>query len=97
MIILKMLGKLMAIPVLLVTSLMWLVVKAMTAIYGLCYGLLGIGVVAAIILFLAYQEWANVIALIVILAVAFAVLFAGSFIQVLLEEANSGLRKIIRA
>ena len=97
MIILKMLGKLLAIPVLLVTSLVWLVVKAMTAIYGLCYGLLGIGVVLAMILFLAYQEWANIIALIVIAVVAFAVLFAGTFIQVLLEEANSGLRKIIRA
>lgn len=97
MIILKMLGKLMAIPALIVTSLMWLVVKAMTAIYGVCYGLLGIGVVAAMILFLTYQEWENVVALIVIVVVAFAVLFAGSFIQVLLEEANSGLRKIISA
>ena len=97
MIILKMLGKLLAIPVLLVTSLVWLVVKAMTAMYGLCYGLLGVGIVAAMILFLAYQEWANIIALIVIAVVAFAVLFAGTFVQVLLEEANSGLRKIIRA
>ena len=97
MIILKMLGKLLAIPALLATSLVCLVVKAMTAIYGLCYGLLGIGVVLAMILFLAYQEWANVIALIVIAVVAFAVLFAGTFIQVLREEANSGLRKIIRA
>ena len=33
------------------------------------------------ILFLTYQEWANVVALIVIAVVAFAVLFAGSFIQ----------------
>ena len=97
MIILKMLGKLLAIPVLLVTSLVWLVVKAMTAIYGLCYGLLGVGIVAAMILFLAYQEWATIIALIVIAVVAFAVLFAGTFVQVLLEEANRGLRKIIRA
>ena len=97
MIILKMLGKLLAIPALLATSLVWLVVKAMTAIYGLCYGLLGIGIVAAMILFLAYQEWANIIALIVIAVVAFAVLFAGTFVQVLLEEANRGLRKIIRA
>ena len=97
MIIFKMLGKLLAIPALLVTSLVWLVVKAMTAMYGLCYGLLGVGIVAAMILFLAYQEWANVIALIVIAVVAFAVLFAGTFVQVLLEEANRGLRKIIRA
>ncbi len=97
MIILKMLGKLLAIPALLVTSLVWLVVKAMTAMYGLCYGLLGVGIVAAMILFLAYQEWANIIALIVIAVVAFAVLFAGTFVQVLLEEANRGLRKIIRA
>ena len=97
MIILKMLGKLLAIPVLLVTSLVWLVVKAMTAMYGLCYGLLGVGIVAAMILFLAYQEWANIIALIVIAVVAFAVLFAGTFVQVLLEETNRGLRKIIRA
>ena len=97
MIIFKMLGKLLAIPALLVTSLVWLVVKAMTAMYGLCYGLLGVGIVAAMILFLAYQEWANIIALIVIAVVAFAVLFAGTFVQVLLEEANRGLRKIIRA
>lgn len=97
MIILKWIGKLLAIPAILVTSLIWLLVKAMVAIYGLCYGLLGIGVVAAMILFLAYQEWANVIALIVITVVVFAILFAGTFIQVLLEEANSCLWKIIRA
>ena len=97
MIILKLLGKLLAIPLLLVTALLWLAVKAMTSIYGLCYGLSGIGVVAAMILFLVYQEWANVVALIVIAVVAFAVMFAGTFIQVLLEEASSGLRKIIRA
>ncbi len=97
MIILKLIGKILAIPLLLITFLMWLVVKAMITIYGLCYGLLGIGVVAALILFLAYQEWANVVALIIIAVVAFAVMFAGTFIQVLLEEANSGLRKFIRA
>ena len=67
------------------------------AIYGLCYGLLGIGVVVTMILFLAYQEWANVVALIIIAVAAFVVLFAGTFIQVLLEETNSSLRKIIRA
>lgn len=97
MIILKLIGKVFAIPLLLVTSLMWLVVKVLIAIYGLCYGILGIGVIAALILFLAYQEWANVVALVVIAVVAFTVLFSGTFIQVLLEEANSGLRKIIRA
>lgn len=97
MIILKWIGKILAIPVLLFTSMMWLVVKALVVIYGLCYGLLGIGVVVAMILFLAYQEWANVVALIVIAVLAFVVLFAGTFIEVLLEQANSGLRKIIRA
>ena len=96
MIILKLIGKLLAVPLLLVTALLWLVVKAMIAIYGLCYGLLGIGVVAAMFLFLAYQEWANVVALIIIAVVAFAILFAGSFIQVILEELNSVLlRKIV--
>lgn len=97
MIILKWIGKLLAIPVLLVISLAWLVVKAITALCGLCYGLLGIGIVVALLLFLAYQEWANVIALIVIAVVAFAILFAGTFIQVLLEEANSGLRRLLKA
>lgn len=97
MIILKLIGKILAIPLLVIISLMWLVVKAMITIYGLCYGLLGIGGVVALILFLAYQEWSNVIALAVIAVVAFVLLFAGTFIQVLLEEANSGLRKFIRA
>ena len=97
MIILKWIGKVLAIPALLITSMTWLVVKVLIAIYGLSYGLLGIGIVAAMILFLAYQEWANLVALVVIAVVAFAILFAGSFIQVLLEEANSGLRNIIRA
>lgn len=97
MIIIKLIGKILAIPLLVVTSLVWLLVKALISIYGLCYGILGIGVVIAMILFLAYQEWANVIALAIIAVVAFAVMFAGTFIQVLLEEANSGLRKIIRA
>ena len=97
MIILKWIGKAVAIPMLLITSLLWLVAKSVTMIYGLCYGLIGIGAVVALILFLAYQEWANVIALIVIAIAAFAVLFAGAFIQVLLEEASSGLKRFIRA
>lgn len=97
MIILKWVGKILASVVLLITSIIWLVVKALTTIYGMCYGLLGIGIVAAMILFLAYQEWANVVALIVIAVVAFVILFAGTFILVLLEEANSSLRRIIRA
>lgn len=93
----KWIGKLLAIPALLIISALWIVVKALTAIYGLCYGLLGIGAVAAMILFLVYQEWANVIAVVVVVAVAFAVLFAGTFIQVLLEEVNGGLMKVLRA
>ena len=97
MMIIKMIGKILAIPALLVTSLMWFVVKAMTALYGVCYGLLGIGLVAALILFMAYQDWMNVVAVVVIEVVAFAVLFSGTFILVLLEEANSGLRKFIIA
>ena len=97
MIILKWIGKLLAIPVLLVTSLAWLIVRAITALYGLCYGLLGIGIVVAMLLFLTYQEWANVIALIVIAVAAFSILFAGTFIQVMLEEANSGLRRFLKA
>ena len=95
--IIKMIGKILAIPALLVTSLMWFVVKAMTALYGVCYGLLGIGLVAALILFMAYQDWMNVVAVVVIAVVAFAVLFSGTFILVLLEEANSGLQKFIIA
>lgn len=97
MMIIKMISKLLAIPALLVISLVWLVVKAMTAIYGVCYGILGLGLVAAFLLFLFYQEWMNVVAVIVIAVVAFAILFSGSFIQVLLEVASSGLRRIIRA
>lgn len=95
--IVKMIGKLLAIPALLVISLVWLAVKAMTVIYGVCYGILGLGLVAAFLLFLFYQEWMNVVAVIVIAVVAFAILFSGSFIQVLLEEANSSLRRIIKA
>ena len=97
MIILRLIGKLLAIPLLLFTCIVWLMVKAMIAIYGLCYGLLGIGLVASMLLFFAYQEWANVIALVVIAVMAFTVLFAGSFIQILLEEANGSLWKIIKA
>lgn len=97
MIILKIIGKILAIPALLITSILWLVVKAMTSIYGLCYGLLGLVLAAALVLFLAYQEWANVVAIIVIAVVAFLILFSGTFIQVLLEEANGGLMRFIRA
>lgn len=96
MIILKIIGKILAIPALLITSILWLVVKAMTVIYGLCYGLIGLVLVAALLLFLAYQEWANVVAIIVIAVIAFLILFSGTFIQILLEEANSGLMRFIR-
>lgn len=96
MIIMKWIGKLAVIPIMLITSLMWLVAKVWVTIYGLCYGLLGLGVVAAMILFLAYQEWTNVLALVVIAIIAFTILFAGTFIQVLLEEINRRLAKVLR-
>ena len=50
---------------------------------------------AALILFLVYQEWMNVGAVLIIAVVAFAILFSGTFIQVLLEEANYCLKKLL--
>ena len=93
--IVKLSKKLLAIPFILGISIAWLIMKTVNSIYGICYGLLAFGVVSALILFLIYQEWRNVIAVLIIAAIAFVILIAGSFIQVLLEEMNQKLFNIV--
>ena len=93
----KWIGKILTIPLILLTSFTCLVMKVLTMFYGACYGLVGIGFVAAMILFVAYSEWRNVIALIIILLIAFMVLFFGTLIQVILEEICNGLKTFIRS
>lgn len=93
----KWIGKILAIPLILLTSFTCLVMKVLTKFYGACYGLVGIGFIAAMILFVAYSEWRNAIALIIILLIAFMVLFFGTLIQVILEEICNGLKTFIRS
>lgn len=93
----KWIGKILTIPLILLTFFTCLVMKVLIKFYGACYGLVGIVFIAAMILFVAYSEWRNVIALIIILLIAFMVLFFGTLIQVILEEICNGLKTFIRS
>lgn len=97
MALLKMILKIALLPVLLVTGILWLFVKAAVWIYGLMNGLLGIGIAVFVLLFLGLQEWTNAIVMIGIAVFAFLILFLGAFAQEMLAMCNRSIWKFITA
>lgn len=91
----KMIIKIALLPVLLVTGLIWLLVKATVWIYGVMNGLLGIAIAVFVLLFLAFQEWTNAIVMVAIAVFAFLILFLGAFVQEMLAMCNRGIWKFI--
>ncbi len=89
--ILKMIAKVIAIPVIILLGVAWLIVKCMTAIlnfaHGLVWLLLGILAVFAVV----YHMWAQLAQIVGWGVVSLVILTAGVAIEVFIEQAGSGL------
>ena len=97
MALLKLILKIALLPVLIVTGILWLMVKTVVWIFGMMNGILGLAIAVFVILFLGFQEWTNAVVMIGIAAFAFLILFLGAFVQEMLAMCNRGIWKFITA
>lgn len=87
MFVLRLIGKVLLIPVWILVAIAWIFVKAMVSIYSFARGFVVFGLGALIIgTLICYHDWKQVMLLMCLYGVTFAVLFAGVFIEVGLES-----------
>ena len=98
MMILRLLGKVALIPVWLLVAIVWLIVKVMVEIYSFARGFAVLGLGALIVgTIVCYQDWVQVAFLLGLCGITFAVLFVGTFAEVLLETVRMVIGKRILA
>ena len=87
MFVLKLVGKVLLIPVWILVAIAWIFVKAAVSIYSFARGFAVLGLGALIIgTVICYHDWQQVLFLMCMYGVTFAVLFAGVFIEVGLDS-----------
>lgn len=98
MFVLRLIGKVLLIPVWILVAIAWIFVKAMVSIYSFARGFVVLGLGALIIgTLICYHDWRQVLFLMCLYGVTFAVLFAGVFVEVGLETMRALIGKTIIA
>lgn len=96
MFVLKLFGKVLLIPVWILVAIAWIFVKIMVSIYSFARGFVVFGLGALIVgTFICYHDWKQVLFLMCLYGVTFAILFVGVFIEVGLEGVQLIIGKTI--
>lgn len=96
MFLLKLLGKVMLIPVWILVSIAWIFVKAVVSIYSFARGFVVFGLGVLIVgTLLCYHDLEQVIFLICICILSLLPLLCGSVIEVFIEQVMHFMRKMI--
>ena len=95
MFVLRIFGKMLLIPVWMLLGIAWLAVHLALSIFGILLGLWKVFLTLVIILSLFFGMYQNALILMAAIGVTFLVLFAGTFIDVLLEEGRKRIGKSI--
>lgn len=91
----KILLKLLLLPVLIITGTMWLIIRTAVGIYGILHGIMCFIITAFILLALGFREWTNAIVILGIGVALFLVLFLGVFVQEILANCNRSMWNFI--
>lgn len=98
MFVLKLIGKVLLIPVWILVEIAWIFVKAVVSIYSFARGFVVFGLGALMLgTLICYHDWKQVMFLLCLYGVTFAVLFTGVFIEVGLESIRTLVGKTIMA
>lgn len=95
MFVLRLFGKILLIPVWMFLGIAWLTVHSALNIFGILHGLWKVFLMLVIILSLFFGMYQNALILMAAIGVTFLILFAGAFIDVLLEEGRKRIGKSI--
>ena len=98
MFVLRLIGKVLLIPVWILVAIVWIFVKIVVSIYSFARGLVVFGLGALMLgTLICYHDWKQVLFLMCLYGVTFAVLFAGVFIEVGLESIRTFVGRTIMA
>ena len=98
MFLLRLVGKVILIPVWILVAIAWIFVKAVVSIYSFARGFVVFGLGALMLgTLICYHDWKHVMFLLCLYGVTFAVLFTGVFIEVGLESIRTLVGKTIMA
>ena len=95
MIILKVIGKILLIPVWGILGLTWVIVHILVAMFGVFHGFWKIFFGLIAFLALCFGMWQNAIAAVLAIAATFLIFLAGSFIEALIALVMEGVGKRI--
>ena len=96
MFILRLVGKVLLIPVWILVAIIWIFVKVVVSIYSFARGFVVLGLGALMIgTLVCYHDWKQVLFLMCLYGVTFVILFAGVFIEIGLESVRILVGKTI--
>lgn len=96
MFVMRLIGKVMLILVWILVAIAWIFVKAVVSIYSFARGFVVLGLGALMIgTLICYHDWKQVMLLMCLYGVIFAVLIAGVFMEVGLESIRALVGKTI--
>ena len=95
MLVLKLIGKILLLPVWVILAITWLVVHVLVSIFSVFHGFWKVFFTLFTILAIAFGMYQNALIFAGAIAVTFLILFAGASIDLLLEEARKEVGRLI--
>ncbi len=96
MFVLKLIGKVCALPVIIVLAVLLGIVKVCVGIYNFARALFGLLIGALVILtVIYYQDWVQIGLLVIISFMGISILTVGIFLEMMLESGISRLSKFV--
>lgn len=97
MFVLKLIGKILLLPVWVILAITWLVVHILVSVFSIFHGFWKVFFTLFTILAIALGMYQNALIFAGTIAIIFVILFAGVAVEVLLEEARKGIGRVILA
>lgn len=97
MFVLRLIGKILLLPVWVILAITWLVVHIVVGIFSIFHGLWKVFFTLFAILAIAFGMYQNALIFVGAIAFTFAILIAGAAVDVLLEQARRGIGRVILA
>ena len=96
MFVLKLIGKVCALPVIIVLAVLLVIVKVCVGIYNFARALFGLLIgVLVILTVIYYQDWVQIGLLVIISFMGISILTVGIFLEMMLESGISRLSKFV--
>ena len=97
MLVLKLIGKILLLPVWVILAITWLVVHVLVSIFSIFHGFWKVFFTLITILAIAFGMYQNALIFVGVIAVTFVILIAGAAVDLLLAQARKRIGRVIIA